>query len=112
MSELKRVTILFPEEELTRVKLLAGDVPLSTWIRKRLLEIGERHESSDHQNVSGVRDVPVPGPGARAEAGIARPSTERKVARGRAARKSSSSSTTCSNPVGPGLFCPSCGKTH
>ena len=84
MSDLKRITVLVTPANFARIKKLAGDVPLSKWIQKRILayEAGDvisvgqivdqpgngSTDGKDNQDAFGVRDIRV----ARQRAGAAR----------------------------------------
>src|SRR5690242_9573072 len=115
----------------------AGEgLSLSEWVRKRcdgqavngasqpiLFEDGqveEGHEVREPEDVRRDRELPaVPGRAAAAVAPAreaAPPSKERtrgSFKRTRKSRKEPEESTrNCTQPVGPGIYCPKCGKRH
>ena len=56
----KRITVLLSEEELAQVRKSAGLVPLSAWIRNRIVgksQPGGLNGSATHQDLSGVPET-------------------------------------------------------
>jgi hypothetical protein len=60
-----KIAVTYTDTELARVRRSAGEVPLSTWIRNRTLELSQpevrSNGSASHQDLSGVPESSVSG---------------------------------------------------
>lgn len=57
MSELCRIVVLVTKDELKQIKQDAGDVPLSRWIKKRIVKAQPGNGASDGTENTDAQDV-------------------------------------------------------
>jgi len=107
----RRVVVLVTPDEHAELKRRAGLVALSTWIRAKILEIN--HGPSEHQDVRPVSDVPMVERSApEPERPRALPRKPKTKVSARASKQDAGNSGPCHEPVGPGIYCPKCGRRH
>jgi hypothetical protein len=105
-----RLVVMVSEEEAAEIERKAGHVPVSAWVRTKILdEHGAGNEESKSKKLprnSGVL------PSGRGVVGSKRSGKSVEVVGTMGTRKEATPPARCLEIVAPGLYCPDCGKNH